>query len=334
MNDPKRALIFGVGGQDGSYLAELLREQGYVVYGTHRRSSVDNLTRLAPALLRDPNFVLQRADLNDPSSVERIISTKVRNRTGHTAYWDEVYNLADQDHVGWSESLPAYSASVTYGGAASILSAVWKHCPNAKVFQPVSSTVFGPREGPCDELTPLDPRTPYACAKAGAWLLAKAYRAMGIYVSCGIMFNHDSPRRGPDYLLQRICRQAKADKAAVNDPQTCMSNKTLQLYDVEMKVDIGYAREYVWAMWRMLQLLGPDDFVIGSDRAHTIADITSAAYGAAGLSWRQFVDTYTSKNKPLASPTANSSKARIAFDWRAYHDAILLAKNLVWGGLQ
>ena len=241
----KRALIFGINGQDGSYLAEILLEKGYDVHGFYRRSSVDNLSRIRHLL---SDVTLHKGDLTDYGSVHRAVAECLPLH--------EVYNEADQDHVGWSQAAPSYSAAVTYGGVVNVLEAVRQLTPTTRVFQPVSATMFGYAPPRQDEITRLYPQSPYACAKVAAYYLCQHYRREhGMFVSCGILFNHDSPRRGSDYLLQRIARGE-------------------ELWgDLETIVDIGYAREYMEAAWKMMQLESPDDFVIGTGKGYHIKDL-------------------------------------------------------------
>ena len=241
----KRVLIFGINGQDGSFLAEILLERGYEVHGFYRRSSVDNLSRIRHLL---SDVTLHKGDLTDYGSVHRAVAECLPLH--------EVYNEADQDHVGWSQSAPSYSAAVTYGGVVNVLEAVRQLTPTTRIFQPVSATMFGYAPPRQDETTRLYPQSPYACAKVAAYYLCQHYRREhGMFVSCGILFNHDSPRRSGDYLLQRIARGE-------------------ELWgDLETIVDIGYAREYMEAVWKLMQLDRPDDFVLGTGRGYRIKDL-------------------------------------------------------------
>lgn len=283
----KTALIFGIGGQDGSYLADLLLEKGYDVHGTSRRSSGDNLARIAHCRGR---VSLHRVDLADPYSVLAVLQSVSP---------DEVYNEADQDHVGWSKALPAYALQVTVGGPLAILEAMkflqdqggpnWKEM---KFFQPVSATMFGaPTTHPQTEESPLDPRSPYACAKAHTYHLCRYYRREhGLFVSTGIMYTHDSPRRGPGYLLQDLCykgkflqtaMQARLDSAVLRtgDPLTMVVG------DPDAEVDVGFAGDYVNAAWQILQLDKPNDFIISTgetDRVGNIAEEVLRQFGVVG----------------------------------------------------
>ena len=276
----KTALIFGIGGQDGSYLADLLLEKGYDVHGTSRRSSGDNLARIAHCRGR---VSLHRVDLADPYSVLAVLQSVSP---------DEVYNEADQDHVGWSKALPAYALQVTVGGPLAILEAMrflqdqggpdWKE---TKFFQPVSATMFGaPTEFPQTESSPLDPRSPYACAKAHTHHLCRYYRREhGLFVSTGIMCTHDSPRRGPGYLLQDLCRRASGKRylsegLGIDDGEFLVGNP-------DAEVDVGFAGDYVNAAWQILQLDKPNDFIISTgetDRVGNIAEEVLRQFGVVG----------------------------------------------------
>lgn len=261
----KTVLIFGVGGQDGSYLADLLLEKNYDVHGTVRRSSGGNLGRILHCVDR---VRLHRCDLTDSASINRVL---------HEVSPDEVYNEADQDNVGWSKECPLQSVDVTAGGPARILEAL-RTLPNrVRLFQPVSATMFGrPTGGPQDESTPLDPRSPYAAAKAHAYHLCRYYRReYGLYVSTGIMYNHDSPRRGPGYLLQDLCLKGSFQHNHLE--------RWMYVGDPDAVVDVGFAGDYVDAAWRILQLDEPDDFVISTGRPNKVGAIAEEVLRRYGL---------------------------------------------------
>lgn len=287
----KRALILGVGGQDGSYMADILLEKGYEVHGLHRRSSVDNLWRIKHLLSDDllvdkspfgrPNRItLHRGDLGDPLSVNRAIQESNPQ---------EIYNLADQDDVGWSYNTLAYSMDVTAAAVGRLLAYCRCWDQEVKVFQPISATVFGNAPPRQNEGTPLNPLSPYACAKAAAWHLCRYHRQVyGTRVWCGVLYNHDSPRRGKGYLLDKVCQGALDFKAG-----RCSK---LAIGDLSQHVDLGFAREYVEAAWLMLQeerfpsdlSLGrtcsqPDDYVLCSGRASSICNIVAEAFRQVGI---------------------------------------------------
>ena len=309
----KRALIFGIGGQDGSYLADLLLEKGYEVHGLARRSSYDNLARIAH--VRD-RVTIHRGDLTDIWSVSMAVLSAFSN----TALEGEVYNMADQDEVGWSKDVPSESVRTTYGGCANVLHVL--KGTGLRFFQPLSSTMFGLTDEPQDESTPLNPGSPYACAKAAAWHLCKHYRKdHGVWVACGIMFGHDSPRRGPQYLLQKIARQAvevargKRDRIELDGGPNAM-------------VDIGWAPYYVDAAWRMLQWDEPDDYCVGTGRGFHIEDLCEKALLEAEtntLSY-QLKDTSLPKVKSIC----NASKANTDLGWVAWDvSAMTVVRRLV-----
>ena len=306
----RRALIFGITGQDGSYLAELLLSRGYEVHGTHRRSSVDNLVRIAG--IRD-RVTLHRADLADPLSMQRAIQRSDP---------DECYNLADQDHVGWSHDTPGYSAAVTYGAVGTLLEML-KGRERVRFFQPISSTVFGDA---CtvDEDTPLAPASPYAVAKAAAWLACKHYRREhNLHVCCGVMFNHDSPRRGPDYLLQRIARGAVAIHWG--------ERKTLDLWSLDGSVDVGYAPEYMVAAYRMMQMKTPDDFVIATAQPEGVRRLVSHALTTVGLKGEpeDYLSEETKAGPSAGFMNADISKAKVVLDFVPKWDATKVVELLV-----
>ncbi len=231
----KTALILGITGQDGSYLAERLLREGYNVHGTYRRSSVNNLVRVSHLLSR---INLHRADLSDGASIERVIRDVKPN---------EIYNEADQDHVGFSRETPQVSIDVTAGSVQRLLETVLRQDKHIKVFQPLSATMFSGMEYKeegllLDENSHLQPNSPYAVAKLAAWEICKYYRRQGVWVSCGIMFNHESPRRGPN----------------------------IEFSNLDMKVDIGYAPEYMECAYRFLQQKEPIDCTIGTSKSVTI----------------------------------------------------------------
>ena len=259
-----RALIIGVGGQDGSYLAELLLSKGYEVHGVHRRSSYDNLARLPDDVRAKITF--HKGDLADPISIGQIISL-VRP--------DELYNEADQDNVGWSHSVPSYNFDITFGAVGRLLELVRQIKPDTKVFQPCTAMMYeGAEECPQSTLTPPAPMSPYACAKTGAYYLCRYYRQkydMKIYT--GIMYNHDSPRRQGEYLLHEIARK-------VIDAQAELSGKIV-LRNPDAYVDIGYAPEYMNVAWHIMQEKCPVDVVVGTGKRSCIEDIVRAAWTEA-----------------------------------------------------
>jgi GDPmannose 4,6-dehydratase len=260
----KRALILGIGGQDGSYLAEVLLGKDYAVHGLYRRSSVDNLTRIAH--IRD-RIALHQGDLADSHSINRLLSLIKP---------DEVYNEADLDHIQWSHHLPAYSLDITSSAVGRLLESIKSQCPKAKVFQPVSATMFGFSPPPQNETTPFDPRSPYACAKVCAYYLARHYRLThGMHVCTAILYNHDSVRRSPDYLLHKICHNAVRIAAG--------KQETMELGDTSLRVDIGSAEEYMRVAHQIMQLPEPDDYVVGTGVAPSIKEMALCALRLVGV---------------------------------------------------
>ena len=276
---PRRALISGISGQDGSYLADLLLSKDYEVHGIVRRSSsvtrerLDHLRTLAET--NQDLIHLHYGDLTDQSSLLRIFEE---------VQPDEVYNLAAQSHVRVSFDVPDYTFNVTGIGAFHMLEAMRKTVPKARFYQAGTSEMFGvtPRLLQ-DETTPFHPRSPYAIAKVFAHHTAVHYReAYGLFVSNGILFNHESPRRGETFVTRKITR-------AVAHILAGLQNK-LYLGNLDAKRDWGYAKEYVEAMWLMLQQDKPEDYVIATNETHSIREFLDAAFGHVDLDWKKHVE--------------------------------------------
>lgn len=263
------ALITGISGQDGSYLCDLLLEKGYEVHGLYRHSSCDNLWRIRNKL---DKITLHKGDITDPASLYNAIWQATKTGV------NELYHVADQDNVGWSMCGPVSQVDVTYKSVQNILETVRSINSRTRVFLPSSATIFGMCPPTQSEQSTLDPQSPYACAKAAVLHLARYYRRQyGLHVSVGIMFNHDSPRRADGYLLQKICR------AAINIRRR--QQKELVLGDLNMKVDIGYAKEYMEAAIAMLQQGQPDDYIIatGVNGTITIREMVEIAFYKVGI---------------------------------------------------
>lgn len=309
----KRAMILGVGGQDGSYLAEILLEKGYDVHGLHRRSSVDNLRRIAH--IRD-RISLHRGDMADPLSIHRAI---------HRVEPQEIYNEADQDDVRWSQSIPAYSFDITAAAVGRLLEIVRTTNAGIKLFQPVSAMMFGSSPMPQREDSPLAPSSPFGCAKAAAYYLCQHYRREhGLFVSTAILFNHDSPARSEDYVLHKICRAAVRIARGTQDK--------LPLGNLQQQIDIGFARDYMLAAWQMMQMSYPGDYVIGTGAAWTIGEMVRESFRCAGVKgdWQDYVTidpAFYRANPPtlIADPT----KARQDFDFRPAHSIQDLIRMIV-----
>ena len=264
MNDSERkALITGVTGQDGSYLAELLLEKGYRVWGMARRASTSNTARIAHLLTGEHAFELVSGDLGDASSLNRILK---RLRP------DEIYNLGAQSHVQVSFDIPDYTGVVTGIGTVRLLEAMLDLDLEARFYQASSSEMFGKVvESPQTESTPFHPRSPYAAAKVYAHHITRNYReAYDLFAVNGILFNHESPRRGETFVTRKISMAAAAIKHGLQE--------VLSLGNLESSRDWGYAADYVRAMWMMLQAEAPDDYVIATGETHTVRDFCELAF--------------------------------------------------------
>jgi GDPmannose 4,6-dehydratase len=274
---PKTALITGITGQDGSYLAELLIAKGYVVHGIVRRSSSFNTGRI-DAIYQDPHeeqrqLILHYGDLNDSSSLNRIL--RIVNP-------DEIYNLGAQSHVKVSFDTPEYTGEVTGLGAARLLEAIRELQIRPRIYQASSSEMFGKvNESPQNEQTPFYPRSPYGAAKLYAYWMTVNYReAYGLFAVNGILFNHESPRRGETFVSRKVTRAASRIKLGLQD--------RLYLGNLDARRDWGYAKDYVEAMWLMLQQNDPQDFVIATGETHTVRELCDRAFARTGveLVWR------------------------------------------------
>ena len=251
----KKALITGVTGQDGSYLADILLERGYEVHGLYRRVSQGNFKNIDHIIKAEPvEFHLHKGDITDASSVLRVI---------REVQPDELYHMADQDNVGWSYETPWLSSELTAKSVGTVLELVRTYCRDCRVFIPCSATMFGAAEFPQTELTQFAPQSPYAVAKVAAYYWAQYYRETHkLHVVTGIMYNHDSPRRQGDYLLHKICRGV-------------VNGEAIELGDPSQRVDIGDAKEYMEVVHEMMQLPLPDFYVLGTGEAPTIGDVVN-----------------------------------------------------------
>jgi GDPmannose 4,6-dehydratase len=274
----KKALITGITGQDGSYLAELLLGKGYEVHGIIRRASTFNTSRLDP-IYSDPHsgrasLFLHYGDLSDASALARLLG-KIQP--------EEVYNLAAQSHVRVSFDSPEYTTDITATGCVRLLEAIRETGIQPRFYQASSSEMFGQvREIPQTEKTPFHPRSPYGCAKAYAYWITVNYReSYGLHSSNGILFNHESPRRGETFVTRKITRALAHILAGLQDK--------VYLGNLDAKRDWGYAKEYVEAMWLMLQQEQPDDYVIATGETHSIREFLDVAFGYVGLSWEKHV---------------------------------------------
>lgn len=270
----KKALITGITGQDGSYLAEFLLEKGYEVHGLRRTSSVFNTERIDHIIARNhPNFHLYYGDLTDSSNVSRLLE-KIQP--------DEIYNLAAQSHVHLSFQLPEYTAEVDGLGALRLLDAIKNSGIRTKFYQASTSELFGKiQEIPQRETTPFYPRSPYGAAKLFAYWTVVNYReAYGLFACNGILFNHESPRRGKIFVTRKITMGLAGIKKGTQEK--------ISLGNLDAKRDWGYAPDYVEAMWLMLQQEKPDDYVVATGETHSIREFCEAAFGIAGyeIEWK------------------------------------------------
>ena len=276
----KTALITGITGQDGSYLAELLLSKGYEVHGIIRRASTFN-TRRVDHLYHDPHANGEDVKLylhyGDVSVGETLLNVIYNVRP------DEIYHLAAQSHVRVSFDMPEYTGDITGLGTIRILDAIRKSGTEARFYQASSSEMFGGAKPPQNEETPFEPRSPYAAAKVYAYWVTRNYREGYKMFACnGILFNHESPRRGETFVTRKITRALAAIRAG--------KQKHLYLGNLDSRRDWGYAPEYVEVMWRMLQQDQPKDYVIGTGESHSIREFLDEAFGYAGMDWHQFVE--------------------------------------------
>ena len=267
----KRSLITGITGQDGSYLADLLLEKGYEVYGMVRRSSVERFERVEH--IKDRLHLIQ-GDLTDQSSLDEAIKE---------VQPDEIYNLAAQSFVPTSWNQPTLTAEVTAVGATRLLEAIRKHKPDTKYYQASSSEMFGKvREVPQNEDTPFYPRSPYGVAKVYAHYITVNYReSYNLFAASGILFNHESPRRGLEFVTRKVTDAVARIKLGMA--------KELRMGNLDAKRDWGYAGDYVKAMWLMLQQASPEDYVIATGKTHSVKDLLEVAFDCAGLNWEGYV---------------------------------------------
>ena len=315
----KRALITGITGQDGSYLAELLLAKGYEVHGLIRRSSTFNTHRI-DHLYIDPHepgarFFLHYGDLSDGA---RLVTLLARINP------DEVYNLAAQSHVRVSFDEPEHTADTTGSGTVRLLEALRIANVDCRFYQASSSEMFGASPPPQDENTPFYPRSPYGAAKVYSYWITKNYReAYDMFACNGILFNHESPRRGETFVTRKITRAAARIKAGIE--------QHVYLGNLDAVRDWGYAPEYVEGMWRMLQADEPDDFVLATGGNFTVRDFLEAAFTHAGLDWREHVrfdDRYLRPTE-VDALVGDASKAEAKLGWRARVQTPELARIMV-----
>ena len=324
----KTALIFGITGQDGSYLAEILLKKGYVVHGVVRRASTFNTARINH-LYQDPHnksrkLFLHHGDLADAGTIRKIIN-KVKP--------EEVYNLAAQSHVKVSFEIPEYTMDITGNGALRILEALrdfqTETGGKVKFYQASSSEMFGAAPPPQNEKTPFIPQSPYGAAKVFAHNMTNLYRdAYGLFAVSGILFNHESPRRGETFVTRKITRGIARIKAGLD--------KKLYLGNLDAKRDWGHSPEFCEAMWLMMQQPKPNDFVIGTGETHTVREFVELAFKEAGLgSWKKYVEIDPQYYRPAEVNilVADTRKAKKVLKWQPKTKFKDLVKIMVWNDM-
>ncbi len=325
----RKALIFGITGQDGSYLAELLIKKGYEVHGVIRRASTFNTGRI-DHLYEDPhakrtNFLLHFGDLSDANTIRKLI---------YEIEPEEIYNLGAQSHVRVSFDIPEYTANITGLGVLRLLEAIkdyeeqTKH--KVKFYQASSSEMFGAAPAPQRETTSFHPRSPYGVAKVFAYWTTVNYReAYGLFAVNGILFNHESERRGETFVTRKIARGVARIKAGLEDK--------LYLGNLDAKRDWGYAPEYVEAMWMMLQQSEPEDYVIGTGESHSVQEFVEAAFTEIGISdWKKYVEIDPRYYRPseVDDLRADISKAKKKLGWQPKTNFKELVKIIVHAELK
>lgn len=303
----KRALITGITGQDGSYLAELLLSKGYEVHGIRRRSSSFNTSRIDNILPdwheRGAKLFLHFADLSDATSLLRLL---------YRIQPDEIYHLGAQSHVRVSFELPEYTGDVTAIGTTRLLEAIREIGFKTRFYHASSSEMFGTtRQYPQNEATPFRPSSPYACAKVYAhWMTVNYRESYGLFAVNGILFNHESPRRGETFVSRKITRGVARIMAGLQEK--------LYMGNLDARRDWGYTPEYVEAMWQMLQLEVPDDFVVATGETHSVREFLETAFEHVGLDWAKYVEIDSKYFRPTEVDylQGDASKAERVFGWR------------------
>ena len=301
----RRALITGINGQDGSYLAELLLEKGYEVWGILKRNSIaENQTARIPDSIFK-KLKLEYADMTDMSSLVRVLQLSMP---------DEIYNLAAQSHVRISFDQPLYTTESVANGTLKLLEAMRLTCPRAKLYQASSSEMFGNNvddDGYQRESTPMSPVSPYGCAKVFAYNICKNYRnAYDLFICNGILFNHESPRRGTNFVTNKVVKEAVKIKLGLTDK--------LALGNLDAHRDWGHAKDYVNAMWLMLQHDKPDDYVCSTGISHSVKDLVHYVFNKLELDWEQYVtvDPKYYRSEELEFLKGDCSKAKKVLGWK------------------
>lgn len=305
LNGKKVAFITGIGGQDGSYLAEFLLSKGYLVRGIVRRASLSNEKRIDHLNVygdrKDSPYYTIYADLSDSASIRNALEEFKP---------DEIYNLGAQSHVGISFNNPESTFNYNLLGTLRLLEAIKDMKLHCRFYQASSSEMFGISPPPQNEETPMLPQSPYGISKLSAYHLTKLYReAYGIFASNGILFNHESPRRGWNFVTKKITREIA--KIIVGE------TKKIVLGNIDAKRDWGYSKEYVEVMWKILQHEKPEDFVIATQETHTVKDFVKEAFDIFGLNWEDFIEISDRYKRPAEVPAllGDCSKAKRVLGW-------------------
>jgi len=309
----KKALITGLTGQDGSYLAELLLEKGYQVFGLVRRSSTSNLERISHLFNK---IQIVSGDLLDQSSLMDVVTDTQP---------DEIYNLASQSYVPLSWTQPALTAEYTALGVSRLLECIRRCKPDAKFYQASSSEVFGqPDESPQTERTAFRPRNPYGVAKAYAhWMTINYRQQYNLYACCGITYTHESPRRGTEFVFRKITQAAAKIKLG-------LANE-LKLGNLDARRDWCYAKDAVYAMWLMLQQKQPDDYIIASGETHSVRELVDCAFNCVGLSWQDYVlvdQAFYRPDEPVQL-VGCINKIKTTLDWQPQYSFSKLVELMV-----
>jgi len=313
----KKAFITGIAGQDGSYLTEYLLGLGYKVYGIVRRNSVPEHQQSRINFVRE-NLEVQYGDLSDTSGLERYFS-KIKP--------DEIYNLAAQSHVRISYDIPQYTVQINALGALNVLEAYRNACPEAKYYQASSSEMFGnsvEEDGFQRETTPFKPVSPYGCAKVFAYNITHNYRnAYKLHATNGILFNHESPRRGSNFVTNKVVKGAVMIKKG--------KQSKLELGNMDSYRDWGHSKDYVRAMHLIINHEAPDDFVVATGQTHSVREMTEYVFSKLGLDYKEFVVQNPKYMRPEELPylRGDSTKLRTTFDWKPEYDFSMLMDEMI-----
>ncbi len=303
----KKALILGVTGQDGSYISELLLKKKYKVYGLVRKSATGNLKNINHLIenkkIFERSFFIERGDLNDHASIRNLI-LKVKP--------DEIYNFADQDHVGWSFSVPIYSFTTTAQSVINILEIIRSFNKKIKYFQPFSSNMFGDSKSlKQDEKTTFNPQSIYALSKVSAFYICNLYKQVhNLKIYGAIFYNHESPRRTDSYVTQKIVKHVCEIYYG--------KRKYLELGDISVKIDWGYAKEYVENAWKIMQQKKPDYFIIATGEVHSVKDFMIKCFKYVNLDWKKYLKINRKFFRPTKTSTliGNTNKAKKVFNFK------------------